>query len=227
MLNSGLTLKKSHLYSMSMEAPEFKVSPRAGDDELTSKQRAFVSAYVLEPNAPKAYRAAGYVGTVAGVNVNASQLLRQPIVAAEIARLEAQRLDRAQKRSGVTLEKTLTEIAKGAFYDPRRMFAEDGSALQIKDLGDIEAAAIEGFDVEETFVGKGDERVSVGRIVKVKLAKRSVALDMLMKHLNGYKAHEQGKGEGAVNALADLLGGMRRSSLQVVERVDGDGDGQG
>ena len=138
--------------------------------------------------------------------------------------MDAEALALVQKRTGVSLEKTLKEISKQAFYDPRRMFREDGSALNINELDDIEAAAIEGFEVEEVFAGRGDERVSVGRIVKVKLAKRSAALDMLMKHLNGYKAHEQGKGEGAVNALAELLGTMRRSSLPVVQQVQDDGD---
>lgn len=193
-------------------------------DVPTAREAAFITEYQKDKNATRAYLRAGYKGTLETASAMASQVLARPRVAREIARLDAQELASVQKRSGITLEKTLKEIAKGAFYDPRRMFNEDGTAKGINELDDIEAAAIEGFEVEEVFAGRGDERMAVGRVIKVKLAKRAVSLDMLMKHLNGYKAHEQGKGEGAVNALAELLGGMRRSALPVVQQVGDDGD---
>lgn len=195
-------------------------------DPLIPSHRAFVTEYMKDHNGTQAYKRAGFTCKDSTASAGASQLLNNPKVYREIARLEAQMLDAMQKRTGITLEKTLTEIGKGAFYDPRRMFNEDGFFKGIHELDDIEAAAIEGFDIEEQFVGKGDERVATGRTIKVKLAKRAVSLDMLMKHLNGYKAHEQGKGEGAVNALAELLGGMRRSSVPIVQQVN-DTQGEG
>lgn len=191
-------------------------------DALNPRQRAFVVEYMKDKNATKAYERAGYELRGAAAGGAASRLLGQSNIAREVARLEAQELQRIQAKHGVSLERTLKEIAKGAFYDPRKMFTEDGFFKGIKDLDDVEAAAIEGFDIEENYVGKGDERIATGRTIKVKLAKRAASLDMLMKHLNGYKAHEQGKGEGAVNALAELLGGMRRSAIPIVSQVDPD-----
>lgn len=191
-------------------------------DPLIPSHRAFVTEYMKDKNGTQAYKRAGFACKDSTASAGASQLLANPKVYREIARLEAEALEAAQKRSGVSLERTLKEIAKGAFYDPRKMFTEDGFFKGIKDLDDVEAAAIEGFDIEEHYVGKGDERIATGRTIKVKLAKRAASLDMLMKHLNGYKAHEQGKGEGAVNALAELLGGMRRSAIPIVSQVDPD-----
>lgn len=193
---------------------------------LNARQKAFVTEYMKDKNAGKAYLRAGYEVSAEVASAAGSRLLVQDHVWREVQRLEAQALTATQKKLGITLERTLQEIGKGAFYDPRRMFNEDGFFKGIHELDDIEAAAIEGFDIEEQFVGKGDERVATGRTIKVKLAKRAVSLDMLMKHLNGYKAHEQGKGEGAVNALAELLGGMRRSSVPIVQQVN-DTQGEG
>ena len=193
---------------------------------LNARQKAFVTEYMKDKNAGKAYLRAGYEVSAEVASAAGSRLLVQDHVWREVHRLEAQALTATQKKLGITLERTLQEIGKGAFYDPRRMFHEDGTFKGIHELDDIEAAAIEGFDIEEQFVGKGDERVATGRTIKVKLAKRAVSLDMLMKHLNGYKAHEQGKGEGAVNALAELLGGMRRSSVPIVQQVN-DTQGEG
>jgi phage terminase small subunit len=149
-------------------------------------------------------------------------MLKLAHVSAAIAELDSKNLAVIQARAGISLERTLVEIAKGAFFDVRNMFNADGSPKGIHELDDITAAAIEGIDVVEQYAGSGDERVFVGVIKKYKLAKRSTSLDMLMKHLNGYKAENDSKGAATASALLTLLGDMRRSSLPIVEQVDND-----
>ncbi len=191
-------------------------------DSLNGRQRAFVTEYMKDRSATQAYLRAGYAGRGNVAEVNASRLLRHAQIALEIDRLDAELLAQVQKRTGISLERTLTEIAKGAFYDVRKLFNADGSPKEISELDDETAAAIEGVEVMEQFQGTGEDRVFVGHIKKYKLAKRSTSLDMLMKHLNGYAADNKGKGEGAVSSLVTLMMQMRRSYLPIVHEVPRD-----
>ena len=56
-------------------------------------------------------------------------------------------LEKVQRETGITLERTLREIARIGFFDPRRMFAPDGRPLGITELDDDIAAVIAGLDV--------------------------------------------------------------------------------
>lgn len=191
-------------------------------DSLSERQRTFVAEFVKHRSATQAYAAAGYKGKGRVAETNADRMLKSAAIAASIAAFEAPALAKLKRRAGITLERTLTEIAKGAFYDVRNLFNADGSPKDINELDDETAAAIEGVEVLEHFQGTGEDRVFVGHIKKYKLAKRSTSLDMLMKHLNGYAADNKGKGEGAASALVTLLTDMKRSHLPIVYEVPRD-----
>ena len=75
-------------------------------------------------------------------------------------------------------------------------------------------------DVLEEFEGTGKDRAVVGHVKKWKLADKSKALDMLMKHLGGFKEDNDQK----ANPLTALLARIGRSTLPVV-RDAGDDDG--
>lgn len=183
------------------------------------KRLAFARAYASNGrNGPAAYAAAGFKGA-GNVGVAVSQLLRRQDVQAELRRIDGEAIEDVRKRAGISLERTLKEIASQAFFDPRKLFHEDGTPKGINELDDVTAAAIEGVDVQETRDETG--RV-VARIRKYKLARKTPALDMLMKHLGGYEQDNKQKGEGAVNALVELLGSMKRSTIPVAPRVDDD-----
>lgn len=188
-------------------------------DPLTSKQRRFVTEYLRDRDAAAAAVRAGYKGKNTG-----HTLLRSKVVADELAIVEANDLHRIQRRHGISLERTLQELAKGAFYDVRKLFNEDGSPKALQDLGDDEAAAIEGIEVVELWGGKGEERAVIGHVKRYKLAKRSVSLEMLMRHLGGFRKDNNEKNQG-VNALVQLLSGMRRSALPVAHEVPHDDGG--
>jgi len=171
--------------------------------------------------ATQAYIRAGYAARGNAAEVSASKLLRNTKVAAEIERLEDEMIRRIRERLGLSLERTLQSIARSALYDPRKLF-HAGRPKDITELDDDTAMAIEGIEVVETYAGTGEERVFTGYVKKYKMARRSSAQDMLMKHLGGYKADDDSKGTGVANALVNLLGAMRRSALPIVQRADGD-----
>lgn len=187
---------------------------------LRGKRRRFITEYLKDKNGTRAAVRAGYSPKTA--RAIASELLTFPDVRAELNRMEARQLAGIEAECKVSLEATLRELAKGAFYDVRNLFNKDGSPRAISELDDITAAAIEGIDVVEQYAGSGEDRVYAGTIKKYKLAKRTTNLDMLMKHLNGYKAENDIKGAANASALLTLLGDMRRSSLPIVAQVEDD-----
>jgi len=173
-----------------------------GEDGLTQKQRLFVAAYTREANATRAAIAAGYSAKTA--QQAGSRLLSDVVVRGAINNIQAAVFEKAAAEAGITLDRTLREIARIAYFDPRRMFDRQGNPLDITQLDDETAAVVAGLDVLEQYEGTGAERVFVGNIKKWKLADKKGALDMLMKHLGGYKNDNEQAGAAAAAAMAGL-----------------------
>mgnify|MGYP002359941962 CR=1 FL=1 len=179
---------------------------------LNRRQRAFVAEYLKDKNATQAYVRA-YGASEDCANTAGPRLLVHVGVRAEIDRLEAEALAKVQAETGITLERTLRAIAAVAFHDPRKFFDDAGNLKPIHDLDEDTAAALAGMDIQEEFAGSGEARVHIGRTKKVKIAERKGYLDMLMKHLGGYKVDN----EQIANPLLELLASMKRSTVPVVQ----------
>lgn len=180
-----------------------------GLDGLTQQQRLFVAEYVKDNNATQAAVRAGY--SAATAQQQGSRLLKNVVIKTAIEQHQQQVVTRIQQESGITLERTLREIARIAFFDPRQMFDAKGNPLRLDQLSDNTAAVIAGLDVLEEVAGSGEDRVVVGHIKKWKLADKKGALDMLMKHLGGYNADNKQKAPELTEALAGFLGQLHQS----------------
>jgi len=143
-----------------------------------------------------------------------SRLLTDVVIRAEVESQEAEALAKVQAETGITLERTLRSIAAVAFHDPRKFYGENGELRPITELDEDTASALAGFEVQEEFAGSGEDRVHIGRTKKVKISERRGYLDMLMKHLGGYKVDN----EQIANPLLDLLASMKRSTVPVVQK---------
>lgn len=104
-------------------------------DQLNDRQRAFVDAYLVDPNATKAAEAAGYSKRTA--QEQGSRLLSNAIVAAEIKRRQAQRADRAK----LTAHEVLREIDTLASSDIGQVFDLDAEALRMLPMREWPAEA--------------------------------------------------------------------------------------
>lgn len=175
---------------------------KKGADGLTQQQRLFVSAYLVERNATKAATTAGY--SEATAQQQGSRLLSNVVIKTAIDAAESEIIEKVRVETGITLERTLREIAKGAFFDPRKFFHPDGSPVDITELDDETAAALAGMEVIEQFEGVGENRKFIGYLKKYKVSDRKGYLDMLMKHLGGYKKDNEQGAEAAAKALANL-----------------------
>lgn len=187
---------------------------------LTPRQSLFVLEYLKDQNASAAYKRAGYTADGHSADSAAARLLTNVEVAKAIEDGLTKLRQKVEEETGISLKRVIEEIAKGAFFDPRKMFNEDGSPKQITDLPDAEASALAGFEVLEQFEGSGQDRVFVGYLKKFKLSDRKGYLDMLMKHLGGY---EQDNKQQA-GSLAVLLAQMPRSTIQIVVQPGGEGE---
>lgn len=142
---------------------------------LTPKQSAFVREYLVDLNASAAYKRAGYIAKGNAAEVNAARMLRNAQVQAEI---QVAMNERAQ-RNDITADRVLKEIARLAFFDPRRLLNGDGTPKAIHELDDDTAAAVAGIDI----VTKGNEDLGYADVMKIKLADKSKNLELLGRHL--------------------------------------------
>jgi phage terminase small subunit len=123
---------------------------------LSHRHLCFVLAFIA--NGGKGGEAAieaGYSAQGISPSVTANRLLKNANVRAEIAR----RSHRIAVRAEITVERTLRENAAIAFFDPRRLYADDGTMLPIKEWPDDVAAAVASVKTHEHYDGEDKARV--------------------------------------------------------------------
>ncbi len=143
---------------------------------MTPRQRRFVQEYLIDLNATKAAKRAGYNPTWG------RELVHKPVVAAAIESAQAKRAQRTR----VTADRVVTELAKVAFGDPRRLFSWGPGGIELRESSELtEAEAALVSEVSET-------RTAAGGTRRVKLHCKMTALTALGRHLglfgNGRKA---------------------------------------
>ena len=174
--------------------------------KLTAKQTQFVAEYLIDLNATQAAIRAGY--SVKTANEQGARLLANVSVRAALQKSMQARSTRTE----VTSDRVLKEIARIAFFDPRKMFGVGGQPLEVTDLDDDTAAAIGGLDVLEEWDGSGENKVLRGYVKKYKIADKNSALEKLAKHLGLYEMDNHQK----TDALTEVLNRLGGSALPVV-----------
>lgn len=161
--------------------------------QWTERHETFCVEYIKHGNATEAWRKAHPSSKAKDKTANeyASRLLADGKIR---ARIEALRGKTAEKYE-LTLERWDKEVARLAFFDPRRICHEDGRPKMLHELDDDIAAAIKSVEVgvdgiKYTFHDKG---VNIGHGGK---------------RLGAYERDNKQKGE-PINALAAaVLGGV-------------------
>jgi phage terminase small subunit len=110
--------------------PSEQNSPPAAD-RLTFRRARFVDEYIICGNQTEAARLAGF--SVDRADVEGSELMKDPLVAAAIAQRQAE----IKKKLGITQERVLTEQAAIAFSDIGEILVESEAGIpQIRPLRD-------------------------------------------------------------------------------------------
>jgi len=146
--------------------------------KLTPKQARFVDEYLCDLNATQAAARAGYSARTA--NEQGSRLLANVSVRSALSEAMKAR----EKRTHITQDRVLKELARLAFSDIRKAFKEDGTLKLPQDLDDDTAAAMAGIDTITSSVHGGDEEAPLSLTTKkVKIADKNAALTLAMRHL--------------------------------------------
>jgi phage terminase small subunit len=151
-----------------------------GISELSERMALFIAEYQKDFNASRAAKAAGYKWP----DKMGSRLLKVPAIKAALGASVAQKLEKID----ISVERTLNEVGRIAFFDPACLFENDGSLKRLADIDPDSRAAIAGVEVTEIFDGAaGEQKHVIGLLKKVKLSDRLSALDKLMRYHALYK----------------------------------------
>lgn len=164
---------------------------------MNAKQAEFCRQYIIDYNATQAYIRAGY--SKKGASISASKLLATSSVAAEIARLQAEKTE----QSGITAQRVIAEIAKLAFADPIDLVDESNNIKNLHDVSREITAAVSSITTTVTTSRdkNGDEIEK--KQVKVGLANKAEALEKLAKHLGLYERDNAQKAKSFRINLSD------------------------
>ena len=175
---------------------------------LTAKQRLFVAEYMCDLNATRAAIRAGYSAKRA--YAMGHENLKKPEVAAAIKKA----IDAREKRTLVTADAVVTELAKIGFANMQDYLKEGFTLTDIQALSRDHAAAIQEVTINETVSG-GD---TITRNIKFKLADKRAALVDLGKHLGIFEANNKQKNPG--DAIAAVIAEIQANSKRGLPSED-------
>jgi phage terminase small subunit len=154
------------------------------------RKKVFAAEYLANgQNATQAAIAAGYSRRTAGAAGH--RVLKDAEIRAQIEAAAQQ----AAEKAGLTLDRTLREVARVAYADPRRLYDEDGALKPIADLDDETAAVIASVEVEEI----GVDGAVIGRVRKIRTWDKNAALEKAMKFHGAYEADNRQKPPATVS----------------------------
>lgn len=147
---------------------------------MTDAQKRFCDEYLIDLNATRAYKVAySRCKKDETANVNGSKLLRNTKVQEYISKKQKE----IEKRTEVTQDMVIKELAKIAFLDIRKLYTENGQLKNVADIDSETVGAISSLETLEEYDGYGDNREKIGDTQKVKLLDKTKALELLGKHL--------------------------------------------
>lgn len=166
---------------------------------LNPKQIQFCREYIVDLNATQAYIRAGYSKERAGAN--ASRLMSNERIQALVARFARDRALRTQTEA----DQVISQAARIAMGDIRRIFTSAGGLRRVEDLDDDTAAAVQSVKVSKRPSGEYDDDGNpiYEDVVEYRMADKRGALDLLGKHMALWVGVDQGS-DSTADALRDL-----------------------
>lgn len=193
-----------------------KVAKKTGSSLLTPKQERFIQEYLIDLNATQAAIRAGYSAHTAneqGARLLTNVSVRSAVDAAMLAR---------EKRTEITQDRVLKELARIAFFDLRKLYREDGSLKAMHELDDEAAAVLAAVDVVETkgsaaTGGEDGLRHIPEYVKKVKIPDKVGALGLAMRHLGMLKDKTEvtGPNGGPIPFTMEQIAANPKSRLSI------------
>lgn len=161
--------------------------------KLTAKQQRFVDEYLIDLNATQAAIRAGYSPSTA--NEQGARLLVNVSISSAISQAMAHR----SRRTGITQDRVLRELAKIAFVNANDVIDPDSATVR-QDAAEEDLSCIQSVKVKtsESDMGSSSER-------EIKLADKLRALELIGKHLGLFDKRDQNIGNGEKNNLLEAI----------------------
>ena len=183
-------------------------------DNLTAKQQKFVNEYLIDLNATQAAIRAGYSKKTSGSI--GEENLKKPEIQAVIEK----RMKEREKRTEITQDKVIAELAKIAFADQRNVMTWGSSGVKLKDsdsLSDDDAAIVS--EVSETIT-------ATGGTLKLKTHDKVKALELLGRHLGVFTENLNLNHSGVIGTfepatLAKLSSEELDAAIAASEKLNG------
>lgn len=158
-----------------------KKKSKHGSSKAATDQRRtlFVEAYIANgQNGTQAAISAGYSPKTA--HAQACRLLKR----AEILAAIKARLDAGLTAASLTTDRVLQELSRIALFDPRKLFHEDGSMKQLRELDDDTAAALASVELAVTKGAGSNGKPSLldDGTLKFRFTDKNAALEKAMKY---------------------------------------------
>ena len=199
-------------------APEIDVTPLSGRRPIKFAQRKHIFAleYPRDLNGEQAAIRAGYSPDSA--RTQASKLLGDPVVMAEIAASFARR----EKRTEIDIDLVVTELAKLALSSTTDAVSWDKDGVTVKDSATLPPEVLAAISEVSEVKGK------VGSAIKVKMHDKLPALTTLGRHLGMFTEKVEFTGQVDVNSpvykemsLETAIG--LRDALRAQKAIEGEG----
>ena len=153
---------------------------------LTPKQQRFVEEYLVDLNATQAAVRAGYSAKTA--DQQGSRLLANVKVSDAVAAAQAAR----SQRTKIDAEWVLRTLAEEKAADLADLFDDAGNVLPVREWPAVfRRGVVVGIESFEEYAGRGDERIAIGMVRKIKLADRVKHIELIGKHVDVQAWREQ------------------------------------
>lgn len=154
--------------------------------KLTERQKMFCRYYIIDLNATRAAKKAGYKKTTA--YSQGQRLLKDVEILDYIKSLQAPAVEKLE----ITAERVLNELAKIGFANIKQYIEQDFKIKDFQKLSDDQTAVVSQIEVteKELYNMKGDNYGNEKQ-VKFKLHDKISALSYLGKHLGIFEKYEK------------------------------------
>lgn len=203
MAKSPISKKAAPKKAVKPAAPVKKRAPRKPQFD----RALFIAEYLRTNNATKAAIAAGYSEKTA--RQQGARLLSNVDIRAEI-QAERRAMVAAAK---VDAQDVLSRLKDEVEADIADLFDDEGKLLPVWEWPLVwRQGLISGIEVEELWEGRGEDRVQVGMLRKVKISDRLKRIELIGKHI-GVQAFKERVEVDATEDLAALLSRARERAI--------------
>ncbi len=197
---------------------------KIGSASAADRRKLFIEAYLSNgQNITQAALAAGFAPKSAASQ--GSRLLKDAKIRQELDSRRGALMEKAQ----LTTESVLESLRQALFFDPRKLYREDGSLKLVTELDDDTAMALASFEVFEEYGPTGtstelepqphggglkrQHRGVIGHTAKIKWLDKTATREQAAKMLGMFERDNRQK----TDPLAELIAQLGRSSLPIVE----------